>query len=146
MATAYALILNNGNNTYSMSFVKSDTTINVGDTYNSAAYGALPVAAVYTGFETADYTSASAAPWTSSYAAKITSVAVEDKISPLSMANWFYNASICTEMHVINLDTSNVTTMENTFRGCTSLVSLDVSDWDTKNVSSFMPLSTSVAL
>jgi surface protein len=165
MATAYALILNNGNNTYSMSFVKSDTTINVGDTYNSTAYGALPVVAVYTGFETDDYTAAAAAPWSASYRTKITSVTVESEIKPLSMAYWFAQFEKCTSIDVSLVNTENttsmralfdrcfvlsnlvgigdwdtgaVTTMQAMFQGCYELTAIDVAEWDISSVTSIV--------
>lgn len=134
MATAYALILDNGNNTYSMVFTKSDVTIVPGNTYNGTSYGALPVAAVYTGFETTVYFKAADVPWRSSYATKITSVAIEDEIAPLSTAMWFNNFANCTSINMALLDTKNVTSMTGMFYKASALTNLDVSKWDTSAV------------
>ena len=46
----------------------------------------------------------------------------------------FYGCSGLTSLDLSNFDTSNVTNMHYTFRGCTSLTSLDLSNFDTSNV------------
>lgn len=156
MATAYALILNNNDNTHSMVFTKSNTTISVGSTYSSTHFGALPIAAAYTGFETSDYTDAQTAPW-ATYASTVKQVAVESEIKPISIAFWFRNFTNCTSIDLTLLNTENVTSMvaafsndaklttiigvegwntskvttfKSAFYGCTGLQTLNVSNWD----------------
>lgn len=48
----------------------------------------------------------------------------------------FRGCSSLTSLDVSNWDTSSVTTMNNTFNGCSSLTSLDLSSWDTSSVTS----------
>ena len=50
------------------------------------------------------------------------------------MGNMFYNCSSLTTLDVSNWDTSQVTSMTYMFDGCRSLTSLDVSNWDTTYV------------
>ncbi|EGP5344099.1 BspA family leucine-rich repeat surface protein, partial [Enterococcus faecium] len=51
-----------------------------------------------------------------------------------NMSSVFYGCNSLTSLDVSNWDTSNVTNMPNMFFGCNSLTSLDVSNWDTSNV------------
>ena len=46
----------------------------------------------------------------------------------------FFSCNSLTSLDVSNWDTSNVTGMSNMFLSCFSLTSLDVSNWDTSNV------------
>lgn len=94
----------------SLSFYRSSTPISAGSTYNGKA-----ATAVYTGFETTNYTGASKIPWVS-YVESITSVRVVDKVSPTSTAYWFKDMTYCTMFDVTNLDTSKVTTMAYMFQ------------------------------
>ena len=48
----------------------------------------------------------------------------------------FYNCSSLESLDLSNFDTSNVTSMTSMFRECSSLLSLDLSSFDTSNVSS----------
>ena len=69
----------------------------------------------------------------------ITTVIFDDSFASCtnlnSTAYWFCGCSNLTTIKGIrNLNTSNVTDMENTFIGCSSLKSLDVSNFDTSNV------------
>ena len=50
------------------------------------------------------------------------------------MSGLFINCSSLQTLDVSNWDTSNVTSMNNMFYGCSSLQTLDVSGWDTSNV------------
>jgi surface protein len=50
------------------------------------------------------------------------------------MAYMFRSCSSLISLDVSNWDTSNVTTMYSMFRDCVSITSLDVSNWDTSNV------------
>lgn len=49
----------------------------------------------------------------------------------------FNGCSNLTELNVSNWDTSNITTFTSFALGCTNLQSLDVSNWDTSNVTNF---------
>ena len=51
-----------------------------------------------------------------------------------NMAYMFYNCSSLTSLDLSNFDTSNVTDMKNMFYKCSSLTSLDVSSFNTSNV------------
>ena len=51
-----------------------------------------------------------------------------------SLSNTFYNCSSLTSLDVSNWVTSNVTTLDSTFAYCSSLTSLDVSNWDISKV------------
>ena len=50
------------------------------------------------------------------------------------MSNMFYNCHALTTLNVSNFDTQNVTNMSNMFTDCSALTTLDVSNFDTKNV------------
>ena len=52
------------------------------------------------------------------------------------MYEMFYDCSSLTSLDVSNWDMSNVTSMDWMFSGCSSLTSLDTSNWDTSNVTS----------
>ena len=52
----------------------------------------------------------------------------------ISMKNMFYGCKSLTTLDVSNFDTSNVTDMNNMFSFCNKLTTLDVSNWDTSNV------------
>ncbi len=91
------------------------------------------VTAVYTGIESATY-AWNTMPWYS-YRSKITNATVIDKgIAPVSTAYWFYGCSSLAALDVSGWDTGNVTNMSYMFSGCSSLAALDVSGWDTGNV------------
>lgn len=92
------------------------------------------VTATYTGFETANYTTANAVPW-SNQKSNIKSVFFKDKISPVSCAYWFNGASNLVTFDGSNLDTSNVTSFHNSFLSCSSIENFDnISDWDMSKV------------
>ena len=114
----------------SLTFVHT-TPLTVGDTYNDKV-----VTAVYTGFETANYTSASNVPWYSNRE-NITSVIFDSVIKPKSTASWFYEFKNLTDIDLTKLDTSNVNNMVGMFYGCSSLLELDLSNFDTSNVTNF---------
>ena len=50
------------------------------------------------------------------------------------MYHMFYECSGLTSLDLSNWDTSQVTSMSEMFSGCTSLASLDLSNWDTSKV------------
>ena len=53
---------------------------------------------------------------------------------PANVSHMFYNCTRLTSLDVSGFDTSNVTSMQSMFSGCSSLTSLDVSGFDTSNV------------
>ena len=113
--TAYALVLDNSanssTNTTPMIFVQETEAPTVGSTYVSETYGELPVTAVYTGFETdAKYTTTSDTRWYRS-SAVISSVIVEDEITPVATARWFSEFSNCAYMNLEKFNMQNVVYM-----------------------------------
>ena len=50
------------------------------------------------------------------------------------MESMFRGCSGLTSLDLSNWDTSNITNMESMFRACTELTSLDISNWDTSKV------------
>lgn len=148
--TAYALILNNeadADNVKPMVFVQSSKEIAVGDTYDSDVFGKLEVLYAYTGFDTEVYLGQNdprgfimeaVAPWyvETDY---VTSVTVEDTITPVSTANWFYGFQNCHTFDLEKLDTQNVTNMAYMFHyageSITDTVTIKGMDnWDTSKV------------
>ena len=57
-----------------------------------------------------------------------------DTSNVTNMNNMFYICRSLTSLDVSKFDTSNVTTMDRMFNGCSYLTSLDLSGWDTSNV------------
>lgn len=91
----------------------------------------------YTGFE--DITGETDPSWYNSdgYEQKntIKTVVFKDKIKPKTCYDWFSDASSLTSITGLDkLDTSAVTDMENMFYYCSSLTSLDLSSFNTENV------------
>ena len=78
------------------------------------------------------------APGWNTYAASITAVNVEEsfqKVRPTSMYQWFWNCTnLATVKGMENLNTSQVTTMRALFSQCAPLTHLDLSAFDTHNV------------
>lgn len=89
--------------------------------------------AVYTGIETNTYGKVDDVPW-SSICSQVTSSKAVDKIKPISMAFMFCNFSSLINLDVSNFDVSNVTSMKLAFNRCSKLTSLNVSGWDTSSV------------
>ena len=118
----------------SLTFYQPTTDVNVGDTYNDKV-----VTAVYTGFDTATYTSAEQVPWYE-YRKNIDTVTVVDEFAPVNTAYWFYEFENATNISVTKLDTSNVTSMKYMFYYVGggpefwSIVIEGLSGWDTSNV------------
>lgn len=68
----------------------------------------------------------------------IKSVKVGSVISPTDLSVWF-NSIAAIDIDLTNLDTSNVTSMDNMFSNCFSLTSLNLGDkFDTSNVTSML--------
>lgn len=138
--TAYALILNNSadsTNTTPMIFVKSYNPISAGDTYNSDTYGSLSVTAAYSDVESLSITKATNVPWYS-YRTNITTVTVEDVVSPTSIAYWFSNFENCISVDVNNLNASKITDMTGAFwstgMNSTSWVIDGIENWKTSSL------------
>jgi len=121
-SAAYALY---SDTDQSLTFVRAADPIRSG-TYIDGKY----IRAVYTGFETAKYTSYTRVPWTT-YRYSIRHVIVQDPIYPDYTAYWFYSFQNCQDMELKLLDTSKVTDMQHMFNSCKSLTSLDLSGMDT---------------
>ena len=131
--TAYAVYSADDN---SLRFYLTPDTIIEGGVYNSKTS-----TAVYTGFETANYTDASEVPWYE-YREIIQSVEDADttygKIAPKSMAYWFYGFKNCVSFRLEDFNTSNVTSMKYTFAYALETSTwwpyFYVSTWDTSSV------------
>lgn len=81
------------------------------------------------------------------YRKEITTVVFDDSFadcsSITSTAWWFYRCeNLTTISGISNLNTQNVTRMENMFRSCNSLTSLDLSHFDTSNVTNMKNMFT----
>lgn len=101
-----------------------------------AVYNGKTATEVYTGFDAVAYSSASEVPWYS-IRRTIKTVKVEDKISPISTAYWFYQLNNCDSIDVRMLDTQNVTDMRHMFNGAgqkSTVFNLDLSNWNTSSV------------
>ena len=57
-----------------------------------------------------------------------------NRIQCNNLTSTFFGCSNLTSLDVSNFDTSNVTNMNSMFNGCSNLTSLDLSNWDTSNV------------
>ena len=118
----------------SLRFYKPEGTIKVGDTYND-----LPVTAVYTGFDTVEYEDETYVPWYA-HMDSVETIVIEDEISPISTAWWFYDYYNCSYIDVTNLNTSSVTNMAGMFGGAGSGLQefeiIGMNNWDTSNVTS----------
>ena len=64
----------------------------------------------------------------------IVSVTSDSVVGTGSMRAWFYGCSHLTKVDLSNFDTSNVTNMEKMFYECSALTELDVSNFNTSNV------------
>ena len=99
-----------------------------GDTYNGQT-----ITTIWSGNKVTNYV----APWIS-YMPDCRKVVFDESfktVKPRTLSFLFYNASNLTTIEGLEyLDTSEATTMENMFLGCSSLTSLDVSHFDTRNV------------
>lgn len=120
----------------SLRFVRSAKPITVGSTYDGKT-----VTGVYTGFETATYSSESQVPWyDGDYYNKtiVTKVIVEDVIQPVSTAHWFHWMYDCESIDVQKLDTSKVRDMSYMFGwagfSATNFELKGINDFDVSNV------------
>ena len=84
---------------------------------------------VYTGIENDGYS-----PGWEANKPNIVSVNFIDKVQPKTTSHWFENCRAATEIHLANLDTSNVMDMTGMFAGCRMLSSLNLSNFNTSNV------------
>lgn len=125
MATAFAVYCADDT---SLTFYKRDTVPAAGATFEGKI-----ATAVYTGIETDTYSAASSVPW-NAYRTSIEQVEFKDRISPVSITAWFYKFQKITSLDVSNLDVSLVTRLRNVFGQCWYLRVLDLSSWDTHNV------------
>ena len=85
----------------------------------------------YTGWDTEQY-SAAQVPWYNNRRSIVK--AYGNFVTPCYMDFWFVNCSSLTSLDLSNFDTSNVTDMGSMFYGCSSLTSLNVSSFDMSNV------------
>lgn len=121
----------------SLTFVRSATTLQVGDVYNGKV-----ITTVYTGFEEEVYTQANSVPWMwagGSYGTSVYSVTVEDWIRPISTSYWFFCFRNCSYFELEQLDMSCVTSMVSMFSAAgenvtTTVTVKGIGNWDTSKV------------
>ena len=115
----------------SLIFYNRDTVPTAGSTFEGKI-----ASNVYTGFDTASYTSASSVPWYSQMDSIISvSFAPEfATVKPISTGYWFSSAANIMSFDGVNLDTSNVTDISYMFYNCRLLTSIDISNFNTSNV------------
>ena len=115
----------------SLTFYNRDTVPSVGSTFEGKV-----ASNVYTGFDTAGYSSATAIPWYPK-AQEVISVSFTQEfatVKPVKTAYWFYECQSLSSIDCIYLDTSNVNSMKSMFYNCSSITSLYLSGFDTSNV------------
>ena len=127
MRSAFAVYCANDK---SLNFYKRMNIPSVGDTFNGRA-----VTAVYTGIEKNSYNN-NGIPWKQYTDDILTSTIVDDNITPISTAYWFFTCQNLTSVNNLNkLNTSKVTDMRCMFDDCYRLTSVgDLSGWDTSSV------------
>ena len=127
MRSAFAVYCENDK---SLNFYKRMNIPSVGDTFNGRA-----VTAVYTGIEKNSYNH-NGIPWKQYTDDILTSTIVDDNITPISTAYWFFTCQNLTSVNNLNkLNTSKVTDMRCMFDDCYRLTSVgDLSGWDTSSV------------
>ena len=130
--TAYALVLDNSTNeedNLPLIFVRSETEIKTGDTYNSDRYGKLKVLGAYTGFENEvyereifypfennvmNYVYLLQTPW-ANHSPYITSVVAEDKVRFASLDSLFESYLNLSYADVGNIDISKNNSLNSLF-------------------------------
>ncbi len=81
-----------------------------------------------------EFRSSKPSPWDSKRTT-IERVVIANKIAPTTMRSYFTGFTSLKEIVNLNkIDTSKVTSMENTFKNCSSLTSLNLSTFNTENV------------
>lgn len=71
----------------------------------------------------------------------ITNVIIYSKIAPTTTERWFSGCSNLEKIeNISNLDTANVTTMNNMFENCSNLTNLDVNGFDTSSTTNMVSL------
>ena len=115
-------------------YQEEENVINVGNTYEGRT-----VTAVYkmTGYENFNLANTILPPW-SEYANDITTIVVEDKITPNNVQFWFVNLTKVKSVDVTNLDTSKLTSIRGLFyavgRDSTELTITGLHNFDTSNM------------
>ena len=79
--------------------------------------------------------------WYDNQTSNVETVIIRDKIVPKSCSYWFSDFTLLQEIRNIeNLDTSNVESMDGMFSMCLNIEELDLSSWDTSNVTNMNSL------
>ena len=136
MRSAFAVYCKNDK---SLNFYKRMNIPSVGDTFNGRA-----VTAVYTGIEKDSYNN-NRIPWKQYTDDILTSTIVDDNITPISTAYWFFTCQNLTSVNNLNkLNTSKVTAMTCMFDDAYKLTSVgDLSGWDTSSVTNMREMFAS---
>ena len=111
----------------SLSFLATSENYDTSSTYNGKM-----ISDVYTDFigEQFEYNTS---PWYS-VRTNIREVSFDTEISPISTAYWFYGQeNLTTIKNIGNLNTTQVSRMDNMFDGCKTLQTIDVSNFDVSN-------------
>ena len=91
------------------------------------------VTKTYTGFEDVEYATKTTLPWFSELEL-VEKVVFVDEIKPISLKYWFSGMINCKSMDLVKLNTKKVTSLYDTFYKCERLSVLDLSNFDTRNV------------
>lgn len=80
-------------------------------------------------------------PWITNERGSITTVIVQNKITPTLLNSCFDDFESLTSIQGIeNIDTSNVTSLTSMFTNCSSLTSINLNSWDVSKVTNFSRL------
>ena len=128
---AYAIYSETDN---SLRFYNNGDTVNVGDTYRDRK-----VTAKFTEFIQYGYVETNI-PWYD-YRESITTVVVEEEISPINLGYWFAGFSNCSSLDLTKLDTSKVKSLGLMFANTGTKITTDfeivgIDRWDTSKVES----------
>ena len=121
----------------------SDNSLNfVGNDHGYTNNQVVGTKTYYTGFETDNYHTGPNSPiaglnrpWWYPVRSNINTVNFYISVMPIAASRWFSGLNYLSNINNLNLlNTSNVTDMSEMFMSCTSLTSLDLSNFDTSNV------------
>lgn len=112
----------------SLSFYKNFDNPQINDIYNDKT-----VTKIYYDFENTEFELKEDLPWFNELSL-VKKVVFVNEIKPTSLRFWFSGMTNCTSMDLKKLNTEKTTSLYDTFYKCEKLSELDVSTFDTKNV------------
>ncbi len=98
----------------------------------------VPAVASWTGFSDEKWSDPDDAVWRNQREA-VKRVVVPERIAPRNMAFWFYGMTNLVDVDVSNIETSMTESLDGIFCGCSSMMILDISSWDTSRYTDLMP-------